>query len=581
MMPRDSLCRRAMCLVVPILIVPLQVAFADLQDSVDHAWSVAVQRSEETVTWMGSNYAVPQIYSRYPSITNTSTGKWMILSVTRDWRTGFWPGVQWMIAQKTGSEVWRQRATDWSAPLAASTNTDHDIGFIVLGALGKGWLYHDDLSDPGSAYRTFAKNVMVDAAIKLDARFNQAVDGIPVPAGFTRSWNPPLEQPYPVCIDNLMNIEAMFLAYEMNGRRLEDRPWFDHALLHARNTIAKHMRPDGSTYHVVRHIEGGAQIGELERKKTMQGYAHESTWSRGQTWAIYGFTAAYRHARRDPGTDASDLLAAAELAADYYLSKLPHVFVADSSNSRPNDFVPPSDFDAALGEPIGPWNDANNNFNWFDGTGLGDRKPALMTFTLRDSSAAAVAASALIELSSYVQDPADKTRYLAAAENMLECLISYDGPDPDSDPDYLCAAGESSNPGILKAGSVRWNDPLRSLIYGDYYFLEALARYEALGARKRLVETQAANRVETGVEFEFQIRSSAPALAFRVQRSNDPTGMDWTTIAAKTGAGPWSGIAVVNEEALPGNLTRVKMLDPTPGERGFFRILTRSIGGGE
>jgi hypothetical protein len=129
-----------------------------------------------------------------------------VASNTRDWRNGFWPGILWMLAQKTGDPVWQQRATDWSAALAASANTDHDIGFILLGSMGKGWYFHDDLSDPGGSYRAFAKNAITVAADKLDARFNKPnASGVPVPAGFIRSWDS-IEAPYPVCIDNLMNL---------------------------------------------------------------------------------------------------------------------------------------------------------------------------------------------------------------------------------------------------------------------------------------------------------------------------------------------------------------------------------------
>ncbi len=223
-----------------------------------------------------------------------------------------------------------------------------------------------------------------------------------------------------MCIDNLMNLELLFAAYEMNGRLPSQRVWFDHALTHARTSIARHLREDASSYHVVRHFETGPNIGKIERKNTLQGYADESTWSRGQAWGIYGLTAVYRYASRDPGTDASDVLAAVEAVADYYLDHLPHCFTADIYNHRVGDFVPPSDFDAALGEPDGPW---------------GDDKPALQSFTLRDSSAAAVAAAGLIELSGYSENG---VRYLAAAEDILACLVSYGS---DSAPELPLRAG--------------------------------------------------------------------------------------------------------------------------------------------
>jgi|GEM_PF-2276513 len=560
-----------------------RAAAEDLSELIAGAWTVAEQRGEANVAWMTASQGAPQMYSIYPAIGDPANGHWVLNFNIRNWRNGFWPGTLWFLAQRTGSDLWRQRATDWSAPLAASDNTDHDIGFITLASLGKGWLYHDDLTDPGGIYRTFAKTAITTAATKLDSRFNQPnTSGVPIPAGFTRSWNTPFQDPYPVCIDNLMNLEVLFMAYEMNGRQPAQRLWFDHALPHARTTISRLLRADGSTYHVVKHFESGQQIGQIERKCTVQGYGDETTWSRGQAWAIHGFATTYRYARRDPGTNASDILTAAQATADYFLSHLPNDFTADPCNHRVGDFVPPCDFDVALGEPVGPWNDGNNDYNSVTGIGLGlgDRRSVLLSFTLRDSAAAAIAASGLIELSGQVASPADQARYLGAAEKILKCLITYDGDDPGTDPDYLCADGDTANPGILKAGRVLWGDFNRSQLYGDYYFLEALSRYEAITARKRLADTQQIRRNGANVEFEFETNAAAPTLEFRIQRSPDLSEGSWSTVAARTGAGAWSGAAGASEETLPDGHKRVKIADPTPGRRGFFRILARSIGGG-
>ena len=539
----------------------------------DLAWTRAEERSAATVAWMTTTYGSIGMLARYPTFGDLSTGRWNTTSSTGDWRAGFWPGALWMIAAKTGSTTWRQRATNWSAALAATTNNDHDIGFIVLGSVGKGWQFHDDLSDPGGNYREFARQAMSAAAAKLDSRFNKPNgSGTTVPAGLIRSWDT-IEAPYPVCIDNLMNLELLLAAYEMNGRLPEQRPWFDHALTHARNSMARHLRANGGSYHVVKHFETGPSIGMIERKSTRQGYGDETTWSRGEAWAIYGLTAVYRHARRDPGTDASDILAGAEAVADYFLDHLPDAYTADTYNHRNGDFVPPCDFDAALGEPVGPWNDANNNYNSSTGTGLGDRRPATHEFTPRDSSAAAIAAAGLIELSGY---SADGARYLAAAEDILECLEAYDSNDGGSAPDYLCAADESAHPGILKAGSQQWDDDNRSLSYGDYYFLEALVRLEALRARSLIAASQSVHKIGNTVIFEFDSLHPAPALAIRIQRSDDLA--TWTTVAGKTGAGPWSGPAVDGTPAA--GKVRVTVTLPASGARGFLRIVTRSVAEG-
>lgn len=551
-----------------------------LEEVMPAVWTLSEQRTDAAVVWMTSIHGSPLDSPFYPTVGNLSSGKWNLAFNNRDWRSGFWPGILWILSQRTGDATWRARAEEWSAPLFSSSNIDHDIGFIALASAGKGRLFHDDSSDPAGLYRASAGQAIQDAAAKLDSRFNKpVVPGVPIPSGFTRSWNSPFQDPYPVCVDNLMNLEVLFLAYEINGRQPASRHWFDHALTHARTSIAKHLRQDGSTYHVIKHFESGPAIGQVERKNTAQGYGGETTWSRGQAWAIYGFTAVYRHAGLDPGTDASDILAAAQATADYFISRLPANFTADAFNHRPGDFVPPSDFDAALGEPAGPWNDANGNYNSSTGSGLGDRKPPTASFTARDTSAAAIAASGLIELSGHALLQADKDRYLKAAEDILYCLITYDGPDPGNEPDYLCQAGDTSYPGILKAGSVRWGDPNLSLIYGDYYFLEALARMDALYARKALEDTRQAFHDGVALKFRFEMPDPAPALAIRIEKSEDLTEGNWVGVAQKTGAASWTGSASMAVESLTGNRSRFTMEEPAAGARGFIRIHTRSIGG--
>jgi hypothetical protein len=537
------------------------------------AWTVAEQRCAETVGSMAAAYGEPGMYGHWPTHGNTTTGRWTVTNNSGQWRSGFWPGTLWLIAQRTGDPQWLQRANAWTVPLATTTNNDHDIGFITLSSLGKGWYFHDDLSDPGGVWREFARQALTAAAGRLDARFNKPNgSGEAVPAGMIRSWDT-IEGDYPVCIDNLMNLELLLLAYEMNGRLPEQRPWFDHALEHARNSIARHFRADGGTYHVVRHFQSGPRIGEVQAKKTRQGYGDETTWSRGQAWAIHGLTTVYRHARRDPATDASDLLAAAQRAADYFIARLPHHFTADPYNHRIGDFVPPVDFDAALGEPDGPWNDANDNYNPSSGGGLGDAEPATEAFSQRDSSAAAIAASGLVELSGVAATAADRARYLAAAEDILDCLVSYDGPDGGSAPDYRCLPGETANPGILKLASNEWDSDSRSLIYGDFYFLEALARLEARRARERIAASQRLGRVAGGFELEFEIPSPAPALSVRVEWSDDL--VDWTPVAARTGCGPWSGPAAVATTNLD-DCQRVKVGIPAAGASRFLRVTTRA-----
>ena len=127
-----------------LVLVSGTAAHADLQQSVASAWAVAETRSAVTVENLGSS-------SRWPTIGSGS--QWSSVTNTGDWRAGFWPGVLWFVSQRTGEAGWLQNARDWSQPLATSSNNNHDIGFIVIGSMGKGLLYHDDVNDPDGSYR--------------------------------------------------------------------------------------------------------------------------------------------------------------------------------------------------------------------------------------------------------------------------------------------------------------------------------------------------------------------------------------------------------------------------------------------
>jgi hypothetical protein len=185
--------------------------------------------------------------------------------------------------------------------------------------------------------------------------------------------------------------------------------------------MQNHYRPDYSCYHVVDY---DSISGVARNRHTAQGYAHESSWARGQAWGLYGFTMCYRE------TGCKRYLEHAEKIAGWWLAQ----------RNMPEDRVPYWDFDAPKipNEP-------------------------------RDASAAAIAASALVELASF--KTARSNDYLAAAEKTLASLSS---------PDYLAKPGENGC-FILKhcVGSIPHNQEIDvPLNYADYYFLEALIRYQ-------------------------------------------------------------------------------------------------------
>ena len=224
--------------------------------------------------------------------------------------------------------------------------------------------------------------------------------------GCIRSWNTGRKEnpelDFIVIIDNMMNLEML----EWSG-------YHDIARKHADTTIKNHFREDNSTYHVVTYNE---LTGEITDKRTAQGVADDSAWARGQAWGLYGYTMMYRM------TGEQRYLEQAVKIADYLLPRLPE------------DSIPNWDYDAEV--------------------------------QMKDSSAAAIMASALIELYGFTQNG----DYLKTAERQLRELCTEH---------YLAKPGENGN-FILKhgVGHLPHNSEVDvPLSYGDYYFVEAAMRY--------------------------------------------------------------------------------------------------------
>ena len=232
--------------------------------------------------------------------------------------------------------------------------------------------------------------------------------------GCIKSWDN-RKWAYPVIIDNMMNLELLFWAADHGGpKKLREI-----AIKHTETTMKNHFRPDGGSYHVLSY---DTTNGSVLVRNTHQGYADESVWARGQAWGIYGFTMTYRF------TKDQRFLKTAQRAADYFIERLPA------------DHVPYWDFQA----PEIP------------------NEP-------RDVSAAAICSSALFELSAYTKSPAKKAAYLDRAKNILRTLCS---------PPYL-AEGTNSRAVLNHAvGSKPAKSEVDvSIIYADYYFIEAMLRY--------------------------------------------------------------------------------------------------------
>lgn len=398
---------------------------------------------------------------RFPTVA--PPGERWHTSGTNGWLAGFFPGQLWMAYELTGKRSWARRADARQEPLTvrADDTSTHDLGFLLQTSFGR---------QAALTGRDRPRAVTRRAAAALAARWVPRV-------GATRSWNGPDGQ-VTVIVDNLVNLELLFAASRSGGRP----EWHQMAVQHALTTAAHHLRPDGSTTHVVRFDETS---GRPVWKGTVQGRHDESTWARGQSWAVHGFTTAYRESG-DPR-----LLDAARRTADFVLG---HV---------PRDGVPYWDYDAPSG---------------------GDRT--------RDTTAAAVLASGLLELARLDPDAARRAAYAAQG---LRTLRSLAGPR------YLAKGTRS--PALLRHGHHSPTYPDSGVTYGDHYLVEALLRAQLLpstrpglparvsrpGATRVRADLRSLRRV-SAVSLRWRPAANSPdgdgpAVRFRVETSRD--GRTW------------------------------------------------------
>lgn len=333
----------------------------------------------------------------------------------QDWTAGFFPGVLWELYEHTGDTVWQHRAEYACTLLEGQQFNAHDHDIGFKMQCSLG----RGLELTGNPdYR----RKLYRSARTLASRYDPRV-------GLIQSWEdmPGRGWQFPVIIDNMMNLELLMEAYKLSG----DTSLRDIAVRHADKTLRCHYRPDRTCPHVVDY---DATTGEVRRFDWNNGSddTSVSAWSRGQSWGLYGFTMMYRE------TGDTAYLRHAERIADMLISH----------PAMPDDMIP-----------------------YWDYTGT-DRS------TMRDASAAAIMASALMELSTY---SAHGDRYFAAGEKQLRSLASDE---------YLAKPGTHGSFIIKHATGnyLRHSELDGALSYADYYFLEGLLRYLKLTRGQRLYE---------------------------------------------------------------------------------------------
>ena len=316
------------------------------------------------------------------------------------WTNGFFGGLNCMLYAYTKNEEYLKTAKASEELLdKALMNFDklhHDVGFmwhILSGAL------HTLTKDEKSRTRNLF------AAATLSSRF--VIDG-----GFIRAWNGKANENWTI-IDCLMNLPLLYWA----SKEIGDDRFKRVAMAHADMAIMDHLREDGSVAHIVEHDR---ETGEVLKIYGGQGYNENSSWSRGQAWALYGFVISYIH------TGEEKYLNAAKQVANYFIA------------CCCDDWLPRVDF----------------------------RAPSTPVYY--DSTAGACAACGLIELAKRLPEDEGGT-YMHAAVKILRAM------------DEKFCNFDTDNDHMLDYGTVRYplenNNGLHiSIIYGDYFYTEAILK---------------------------------------------------------------------------------------------------------
>lgn len=325
------------------------------------------------------------------------------------WTNGFWPGMMWLMYADTKDEEYRITAETGEELFASSLETFehmyHDLGFMW--EISGGANYRLTGSEKG-------KNRALLAASHLAGRFNLRGNYIRAWNGFwveeTKSrdnvnigWS---------IIDCMMNLPILYWASD----ELKDDRYRYIAMAHADMAMEQHVRADGSVIHIVDHDKETGEKIEFSANGYGQGYDNfNSSWSRGQAWALYGFILSYIH------TGKQEYLDTAKRVGHYFIS-----------NMR-GDYLPLADFRAPK-EPV-----------------------------IYDSSAGACAACGLIEIANNVPE-FESEIYMDAAIRILKAME-----------ENWCDWSENED-AVLLMGSGSWNleNYHGNYIFGDYYFVEAL-----------------------------------------------------------------------------------------------------------
>jgi len=392
-----------------VLAIRLLILLGIFANTKHNSWTLeevqkAIDHCEEKVLGTLENL---NTYKKSPRTVHAGEKHWNT-KPTGGWTSGFWAGILWYLYEGTGNEKIKSEAekfTDEIVTILAKPVKSHDMGFIFNCSFGNGYRL--------TGNENYKKTLLI-AADSLSHLYNPKV-------GTILSWPAQIRKkkffPHNTIIDNMMNLELLYLA----SKKSSNNEYYNMAVSHADVTAKNHIRPNNTIYHVLVYDD---KTGECIQKVTHQGYADNSVWARGQAWGIYGYTMCYRE------TGNKKYMKLAMKLTTAYLERLT------------DDYVPFWDFD----DPGVP-------------------------NTVKDASAAAVTAAALLELSEQQSSKKKKAFYRNEAEKMLFALTSSDYLAGDkNDAILLHSTGNKPKNGEVDV----------PIIYADYYYLEALIRLKKI-----------------------------------------------------------------------------------------------------
>ena len=325
---------------------------------------------------------------------STENGQWKPVHI-HWWTNGFWPATMWQMYLATKDDMFRDEAIRTEKMLDVNLEDfeglSHDVGFMWLIQSGVRYALEGNKDSYARTMR---------AAQHLACRYN--------PNGFIRAWNGEGREGWAI-VDCMMNLPLLYWASEVSG----DPRFRLIAMKHADTAMDVFVRPDGSCNHI---IIFDAETGEVLDNPGGQGYESGSSWSRGQAWALYGFTLSYLH------TGKQEYLDTAKRVANYFISQIT------------DDYIPRCDF----------------------------RQPAKPV--LKDNTAGAVAAAGLLVLSQQLPE-LEAVTYYDVAVKMLRAMEKED------------INWELNDPALLQRCTSAYHDiPGRHITmnYADYYFVEAI-----------------------------------------------------------------------------------------------------------